>query len=246
MRTMLLLVLCTLLSALPVLAADDSATYPQAGLEFGLPSNVGLDDFGLEEVDGYDVSWTKRTGPTRGWRFGTTVHLLDDGDSSGGVSRYADYSVVDDNDYDRSSLTFALRAQKLFLTEPRHGVACVLGVGPTLGYAYYNRKDNQNRHYVPVDPDDTSLPDDSLQSAHTTRHSFHGGATVDLGFDWRVARQVSVGGRYQWGLIYAHEETDSQTSYVQGDFERTSDSGQSGDSFSLTSDSIDLVATFWF
>ena len=134
MRSMLMTVLFSLLLAGPALAVEEPADYPLSGLEFGLPSNLGLDDFGLRVVDGYDFSWTRRTSPSRGWRVGTSVYFDHDGDVDNNGDEGPGYWYFSSQESDRDLVRVSLRVQKLFVSEPRHGVSFVLGVGPGRGF----------------------------------------------------------------------------------------------------------------
>lgn len=248
MRTMLLLVLCTLLSALPVLAADDTPTHPVSGLEFGLPSSFGLDDLVLTEMDGYDVSWTRRSSATRGWRIGATLYLdTDDGDESY-ATEFVDYTRVNDTASDYTRVNIALRAQKLFVSEPRHGVSFILGVGPTIGYSHLDQDTEESVRYIPFDPDYSGTQRDNGRITDSSNYSFQGGVAWDLGFEWRIRPQFSLGARYQWALVYTHKESDSKQIYMEEDEDdRMVFRDGSSDSFSLyNGGTVDLVATFWY
>lgn len=243
MRMLLMLVVCPWLLALPALAVEEATDYPLSGLEFGLPSSLGLDDFGLRELDGYDFSWTRRTSATRGWRIGSTVYADHDSDESSSGNEYPDYWVFEGRDRERDLVRISLRVQKLFVSEPRHGVSLVLGVGPAFGYEHSSTGDRTTREYVPDDPQDDSYPDRSDRRTERDWDWIWAGAVWDAGVEWRVSRQFTVGARYQWSLTYGMQDEDIR--YIE-DGEIVRATGGDGTSFGLAGNSVDLVATFWY
>ncbi len=237
--------LITMTFALPVLAGDAAEVFPRSGIEFGLPSYLGLDSFGPEELDGFDVSWTRRTSDTRGWRIGTSLTFRDDDGRETGESPGSTYVQFRDEENDQSSLNIALQAQKLFLTEPRHGMSAILGVGPGIGYSHTRSLYDVRSTYVPLEPGN-GAPEDTRLVRESETHAYWAGLVWDLGVEWRISHQVSLGARYQWSLTYRMEEEDFSAIRTGGN-SSTQQGHEEGDTFTLTKGrSVSLVATFWY
>nr|MEE4268697.1 hypothetical protein [Candidatus Krumholzibacteria bacterium] len=243
MRSMLMTVLFSLLLAGPALAVEEPADYPLSGLEFGLPSNLGLDDFGLRVVDGYDFSWTRRTSPSRGWRVGTSVYFDHDGDVDNNGDEGPGYWYFSSQESDRDLVRVSLRVQKLFVSEPRHGVSFVLGVGPVVGFERSSSENRLTREYVPEDPEDDDFPDPIFSENIQDRSWIWAGAAWDAGVEWRVSRQFTVGARYQWTLTYGWWDSNADY-FSDGEIVRQSDSQDTD--YGLSNGGVDLIATFWY
>lgn len=240
---MLLLAVFSLLPAVPALAVEDPTDYPISGVEFGLPSNLGLDNFGLQNVDGYDFSLTRRTSRLHGWRLGMSVYFDRDSDEQSGGYVYPDYRTLDNRELKSIVSNVSIRVQRLLVSEPRHGVSFVLGFGPSFGYDYYSSEDRTTREYVPFDPENDTYPDPTDDVTDRDRNTIWVGAVWDAGIEWRVTRQLTVGARYQWSLTYRMQD-ESVRYLADGEFER--ESIYKSTDYTLSSGSVDLVATFWY
>lgn len=217
-----------LLSCLLGLAALPAAASERSGLEFGFPSGLGVDVIDPSEVDGYALSWTRRSGAGRGLRLGLTLGFRAEEDA--GTYEQGAAPLATREETDRTEI--ALRLQKLFLTTPRRGVGLVLGVGPMVGYTDMDRWD-------------TSISGGTaVIQRHTETSVLRAGLAWDLGVEWEAAPQLSVGARYRWTLAYERSE---QVSTDTGDSITDRRVAGETDAVSLEDGgTADLVVTVWF
>ena len=210
------------------LMAQDKNEYPQTGLEFGLPQNIGIDDFGPEQVNGYDFSWTRRRSETWGWRVGMTL---------GGSTIDSNIVTVGQEDgsiefRNSDALIAVLKYQQIFKTEPHQGVSMVFGIGPVLSYS--SSSTSQLREGDEI----------TIRRNSTSRTSIGGGVAWDLGVEWRATELFSVSARYEWDLTYSKSDREDIYS-IDGELisRRIIDEYRYG---LQNSNEVDLLVTFWY
>lgn len=220
-RFLLLIALACLLAA--------PASAQRNGLEFGFPAGVGLDSVDPERVEGYDLSWTRRDGGNRGLRLGLTLAFEDltgeqGFEEDGPVSSESRTDLV--NGYEH----YALRLQKLFLTEAHRDIRGVFGVGPMASYS---------------DTEQTHALDDGSRFSRMEYRAWEMGLAWDLGVEWTPVSQVSVGARYGWSFVYRNELREQVFTYVEQEHTRRYSTEMDGLSLGSRS-SGDLLVTVWF
>ncbi|MCB1151940.1 hypothetical protein KDK88_10335 [bacterium] len=214
-------------SLLALLVAPASAQ--KSGLEFGFPSGLGLDSIDPGEVEGYDFSWTRREGEDRGLRLGLTL-AFEELDGERGVEQDGLNAMQTRSDTKEVSRSLGLRLQKLFLTDDRRGVRGVFGVGPMASYS--------------KNEETTGSSDGSVFNQLYSR-TWQVGLAWDLGVEWALVPQVSIGARYGWMFVYRNQSQDSRSEYL--DSEVTRRAYVESDGLVLASrGSGELVATIWF
>jgi hypothetical protein len=221
------IILLSLVLAVPLMAQDKNE-YPQSGVEFGLPQDIGVDNFGPEQVNGYDFSWTWRNSETRGWRIG--MSLGGSKTDSNALTDYQENGRVEFRDSD--ALVTVLKYQHLFKTKPRQGTSLVFGVGPALSFSNSSSSRLRNGD------------DMSIQLTSASRNTFGAGVVWDLGVEWRASELFSVSARYEWDLTYSESDRKEAT-YFDGELysHNATDEYRYG---LQSSNEIDLLVTFWY
>ncbi len=222
-----LIVLMSLVLAVPLMAQDNNE-YPQSGLEFGLPQNIGIDHFGPEQVNGYDFSWTRRMSETWGWRIGMSL-----GGSKTDSNEATEYQEDGRVEFTNSeALLMVLKYQQIFKTKPRQGMSFLFGVGTVLSYSTSSYSRLRNGDEL------------SVLLTRFSRTTFGGGVAWDMGIEWRASELFSVSARYEWDLTYS-ESDRAEVSYVDGELysRRADDEYRYG---LQNSNEVDLLVTFWY
>ncbi len=224
---LLSIIFLSLVLAVPLMAQDQTE-YPQSGVEFGLPQNIGVDDFGPEQVNGYDFSWTRRNSETRGWRIGVSL-----GGSKTDSNEITGYQEDDRVQFiDSDALLMVLKYQQIFKTKPRQGMSFVFGVGPTLSYSTSSLSRLRSGDEI------------SVLLTKSSRTTFGGGVAWDMGIEWRASELFSVSARYEWDLTYSESDRE-EISYTDGEFYSRHDVDEYRYGLQ-NSNEVDLLVTFWY
>jgi len=210
-----------------LLAAPASAQ--RSGLEFGFPSGLGLDSIDPGKVEGYDFSWTRRDGGHRGLRLGLTLAMQDMSGEQSHVEA-GSYPAEYTGERTRVSHLYALRLQKLFVSDARENVRGVFGIGPMIAY----HKDESKNPYTVVNRRDETLS-----------RAWDVGLAWDLGVEWALAPQISVGARYGWSFVYRNESEEFHAYYPDADSTIHNVAEMDGLILSARG-SGELIATVWF
>ncbi len=200
-----------------MIIAEEISDFPKSGLEFSVRDNLTL-----AGIDGLAAAWTRRSSATRGWRFGLDLYARRTESSS--TSELLSWEKTN-----RLDLRFI--TQKLYLTEPRNGASLIFGIGPFTGVSLYEGEETSQR----FDYGSLFIRDEWTWSV---------GLASDLGIEWQLLDQLSMGARYHWGIQYA--KTDGHRSETFSGIEPYERNYESEIFEFFGVNSVDLLVTFWY